>query len=217
MAKNQKTPVWDEVRGNIRGVKNEIIIMNAAMVVLGILMVMFPQMINGLICQGIGAVLCVWGIIRIIKYFMARAESAFGSFGLVQGGAMLGFGIFFLANPDFFVSIIDTALAIILLVMAVIKVQYAFDFLKLNSSRWWIQLLGAVVMAVLGILALTKPFGVANIVMILIGAGLIFSGLWDLVSVLRMSVFVRNAVNGVNEEKEKQKKYIEVSAEDEKE
>ncbi len=216
MAKNQKTPVWDEVRGNIRGVKNEIIIMNAAMVVLGILMVMFPQMINGLICQGIGAVLCVWGIIRIIKYFMARAESAFGSFGLVQGGAMLGFGIFFLANPDFFVSIIDTALAIILLVMAVIKVQYAFDFLKLNSSRWWIQLLGAVVMAVLGILALTKPFGVANIVMILIGAGLIFSGLWDLISVIRMSVFVRDSVNGVRKKTAESQKYIDVPVEDEK-
>ena len=203
MAKNQKTPVWDEVRGNIRGVKNEIIIMNAAMVVLGILMVMFPQMINGLICQGIGAVLCVWGIIRIIKYFMARAESAFGSFGLVQGGAMLGFGIFFLANPDFFVSIIDTALAIILLVMAVIKVQYAFDFLKLNSSRWWIQLLGAVVMAVLGILALTKPFGVANIV-------------WDLISVIRMSVFVRDSVNGVRKKTAESQKYIDVPVEDEK-
>ena len=216
MAKNQKTPVWDEVRGNIRGVKNEIIIMNAAMVVLGILMVMFPQMINGLICQGIGAVLCVWGIIRIIKYFMARAESPFGSFGLVQGGAMLGFGIFFLANPDFFVSIIDTALAIILLVMAVIKVQYAFDFLKLNSSRWWIQLLGAVVMAVLGILALTKPFGVANIVMILIGAGLIFSGLWDLISVIRMSVFVRDSVNGVRKKTAESQKYIDVPVEDEK-
>lgn len=216
MAKNQKTPVWDEVRGNIRGVKNEIIIMNAAMVVLGILMVMFPQMINGLICQGIGAVLCVWGIIRIIKYFVARAESAFGSFGLVQGGAMLGFGIFFLANPDFFVSIIDTALAIILLVMAVIKVQYAFDFLKLNSSRWWIQLLGAVVMAVLGILALTKPFGVANIVMILIGAGLIFSGLWDLISVIRMSVFVRDSVNGVRKKTAESQKYIDVPVEDEK-
>jgi len=129
---------------------------------------------------------------------------------------MLGFGIFFLANPDFFVSIIDTALAIILLVMAVIKVQYAFDFLKLNSSRWWIQLLGAVVMAVLGILALTKPFGVANIVMILIGAGLIFSGLWDLISVIRMSVFVRDSVNGVRKKTAESQKYIDVPVEDEK-
>lgn len=217
MAKKQAFSAWDEVRKNIKGVRNEMIIMNVATVILGILMVMFPGTINGLICQSIGLVLCVWGVIRIIKYFMAKAENVFGSFGLVQGGAMLGFGIFLLANPSFFVNMIDIALAIVLLVMAVIKVQYAFDFLKLNSTKWWIHILGAVIMAVLGILALTKPFGAANAVMIMIGAGLIFSGLWDLVSVLRMSVFVRNAVNGVNEEKEKQKKYIEVSAEDEKE
>ena len=160
--------------------------------------------------------MCVWGIIRIVKYFMARAESAFGSFGLVQGGAMLGFGIFFLVNPSFFVNMIDTTLAIILLVMAIIKVQYAFDFLKLNSSRWWIQLLGAVVMAALGILALTKPFGIANIVMILIGIGLIFSGLWDLISVIRMSVFVRDAIDGVQKKSKEKKQYVDVSVEDEK-
>ena len=128
MAKRRQFSAWDEVRENIKGVKNEMIIMNVATVILGILMVIFPGAINGLICQGIGAALCVWGIIRIIKYFMSKAEDVFGSFGLVQGGAMLGFGIFFLVNPDFFVNMIDIALAIILLVMAVIKVQYAFDF-----------------------------------------------------------------------------------------
>ena len=65
-------------------------------------------------------------------------------------------------------------------------------------------------MAVLGILALTKPFGAANVVMIMIGCGLIFSGLWDLISVIRMSIFVKNAVNGVTEKS----KYVEVDAED---
>ena len=210
MAKRKQFSAWDEVKENIKGVKNEMIIMNVATVILGILMVIFPGAINGLICQGIGAVLCVWGIIRIIKYFMSRAEDVFGSFGLVQGGAMLGFGIFFLVNPNFFVNMIDIALAIILLVMAIIKVQYAFDFMKLNSTKWWIHLCGAVIMAVLGILALTKPFGAANVVMIMIGCGLIFSGLWDLISVIRMSIFVKNAVNGVTEKS----KYVEVDAED---
>ena len=212
MAKKQNVPLWDEVRRNIRGVKNEILIMNVAMVILGIIMVLFPDTINGLICQGIGAVLCIWGVIRIVKYIMARAETVFGSFGLVQGVAMLGFGIFLLANPNFFVGFIDMILAIVLLVMAVIKVQYAFDFLKLNSSKWWIHLLGAVIMAVLGVMALTKPFSAANIVMILIGCGLIFSGLWDLVSVIRMSVFVKRAINGVDQKEES--KYVEATVEE---
>ncbi len=215
MAKKQAFSAWDEVRRNIRGVRNEMIIMNVATIILGILMVMFPDTINGLICQSIGAVLCVWGIIRIVKYFMERAENVFGSFGLVQGVAMLGFGIFLLVNPNFFVGFIDMVLGIVLLVMAVIKLQYAFDFLKLDSTRWWIQLIGAVIMAVLGILALTKPFGAANIVMILIGAGLIFSGLWDMISMHRMAGFVRDAVNGVKKKEKEKSKYVDVEVEDE--
>ncbi len=215
MAKKQAFSAWDEVRRNIRVVRNEMIIMNVATIILGILMVMFPDTINGLICQSIGAVLCVWGIIRIVKYFMERAENVFGSFGLVQGVAMLGFGIFLLVNPNFFVGFIDMVLGIVLLVMAVIKLQYAFDFLKLDSTRWWIQLIGAVIMAVLGILALTKPFGAANIVMILIGAGLIFSGLWDMISMHRMAGFVRDAVNGVKKKEKEKSKYVDVEVEDE--
>ena len=215
MAKKQAFSAWDEVRRNIRGVRNEMIIMNVATIILGILMVMFPDTINGLICQSIGAVLCVWGIIRMVKYFMERAENVFGSFGLVQGVAMLGFGIFLLVNPNFFVGFIDMVLGIVLLVMAVIKLQYAFDFLKLDSTRWWIQLIGAVIMAVLGILALTKPFGAANIVMILIGAGLIFSGLWDMISMHRMAGFVRDAVNGVKKKEKEKSKYVDVEVEDE--
>ncbi len=211
MAKQQTQ--WDSIMQNIRNIRSEMLIMNAAFIILGILMVSFPDKINGLICQGIGAALCIWGILRVIKYFMARAESAFGSFGLVQGGAMIGFGIFFLANPDFFVNIIDISLAIILLVMAVIKVQYAFDFLKMDSKRWWIQLVGAVIMAVIGILALTKPFGIANIIMVFIGCGLIFSGIWDLASILRVSRIIKNTLNG-SEIKSKEKEKIYTTAED---
>ena len=211
MAKQQTQ--WDSIMQNIRNIRSEMLIMNAAFIILGILMVSFPDKINGLICQGIGAALCIWGILRVIKYFMARAESAFGSFGLVQGGAMMGFGIFFLANPDFFVNIIDISLAIILLVMAVIKVQYAFDFLKMDSKRWWIQLVGAVIMAVIGILALTKPFGIANIIMVFIGCGLIFSGIWDLASILRVSRIIKNTLNG-SEIKSKEKEKIYTTAED---
>lgn len=211
MAKQQTQ--WDSIMQNIRNIRSEMLIMNAAFIILGILMVSFPDKINGLICQGIGAALCIWGILRVIKYFIARAESAFGSFGLVQGGAMIGFGIFFLANPDFFVNIIDISLAIILLVMAVIKVQYAFDFLKMDSKRWWIQLVGAVIMAVIGILALTKPFGIANIIMVFIGCGLIFSGIWDLASILRVSRIIKNTLNG-SEIKSKEKEKIYTTAED---
>lgn len=213
MAKKQTQ--WETVKQNIKGIRSEIIIMNASMIILGILMICFPDKINGLICQGIGAVLCVWGIIRIVKYFMARAESAFGSFGLVQGGAMLGFGIFLLATPEFFVSIIDVTLAIVLIVSAVIKIQYAFDFLKMNSSRWWIQLLGAVIMAAFGILAMTKPFGIANIVMIFIGCGLIFSGIWDLVSIFRVSQILKYTVNGVEKKVKEKSRIVDTTADDE--
>ena len=213
MAKKQTQ--WDTVKENIKSVKSEMIIMNAAIIILGILMVAIPDKINGLICQGIGVALCVWGVIRIINYFRTRAENVFGSFGLVQGGAMLGFGIFFISNPDFFVKFIDIALAITLLVSAVVKLQYALDFLRLEAKFWWLHLVGTIIMAVLGILALTKPFGIVNIIMIFIGCGLIFSGIWDLISIFRVSRIVKDTINGVEKKVKEKSRIVDTTADDE--
>lgn len=217
MAKNKNSTTWENVRKKIKDLKMEMILINAATIILGILMVAIPDSINGLICQTLGVLLCLWGIIRIISYFRMRADEIFGSFGMVQGCAMLGFGIFFLANPNFFVQIIDMALAIILLVTAIVKIQYAFDYMKLNSSHWWIHLIGAVVMLAVGILALTRPFGIANIIMVFIGCGLIFSGVWDLISVIYMSNMVKKTVKGVQKKIKEQDKYVDVEAEDDEE
>ena len=192
----------------------ELILINAAAILIGILMVALPGMIRNLICQTLGALLCLWGIVRIINYFRTRTQSIFGSFGLVQGCAMMGFGVFLLVNFEVLGKIIDIALAIILLITAVFKLQYAFDFMKLKSPRWWIHLIGAIIMVGVGIFALVKPFSIADIALIMvIGCGLIFSGIWDLVSILTISHSLKTAFQQVKKKMDEKDKYVDAEYE----
>lgn len=203
----------DEIKNKLKSIRFEFLVLNAALILLGILMVCFPIGFNSIICLAVGIGLCIWGIVRVISYFRLPKENVFGSFGLVQGGAMIGFGIYFLVNPELFIQIIGVSLAIILLVTAVVKFQYAFDFLKIGANYWWVHLIGAVIMLICGILALTKPFGIANIIMIFIGFSLIFSSIWDIITVLKISNILKK---GVKNAKSKSK-YVDVDVEDDNE
>lgn len=190
--------------------KIELLILNIALIILGLLMFIFPYGFNAMICITVGTGLCIWGIIRVISYFMTKSEEIFGSFGLVQGGAMIGFGLYFLLNPSVFIQIIDASLGIILLITAVLKFQYAFDFFKMKSKKWWIHLIGSGIMLICGILALTKPFGIANFIMMFIGLSLIFSSVWDIITLISVSRILKNIA-----EPEKDSRYVDAEAYDE--
>ncbi len=179
-----KNDSFNKTKAKITKMKFEFLLLNIALFILGLLMVMFPTGFNNMICIAIGIGLCIWGIIRIVSYVSTKKEEIFGSFGLVQGCAMIGFGTYFLVHPDIFAKIVGAAIAITLLVTAVVKIQYAFDFLKLETKYWWIHFIGALIMALCGIFAFIKPFGTANLIMMFMGISLLFSSLWDIITVV---------------------------------
>ena len=47
------------------------------------------------------------------------------------------------------------------------------DFYHLESDKWWIELIGAVVMVVIGIIALLNPFSTSSALIVFIGIALI--------------------------------------------
>lgn len=79
-----------------------------------------------------------------------------------------------------------TALAIIIIVDGILKLQYAVDFYHLQSDKWWIELIGAVIMVVIGIVALFNPFSTSSALIVFIGIALMVEGLWDFISLMRI-------------------------------
>ena len=160
----------------LKTIKFEIIIVSIALFVLGLLLVIFPTASQEIICKGIGVALCVWGVLRLINYFRIAGSEILGSYGLVQGVTLLAFGMFFVIKPGFIAVFLGTALAIIIIVDGILKLQYAVDFYHLESDKWWIELIGAVVM-----------------VIVFIGIALMIEGLWDFISLMRIVSVTKKA------------------------
>ena len=166
----------------LKGIRNEMIIMSVVLILEGLFMILFPNTSGKLICRGVGAVLCIWGVMRLIGYF--RNSEVLGSFGLVQGAALAGFGLYILIRPQIIEVFLTTVFAIVIIVDGLLKMQYALDFRRLNVRNWWVELVCSIVMVILGVVVLLNPFATVAAVMLFIGVVLVFEGAWDLVSVL---------------------------------
>ena len=170
----------------LKTIKFEIIIVSIALFVLGLLLVIFPTASQEIICKGIG-------VLRLINYFRIAGSEILGSYGLVQGVTLLAFGMFFVIKPGFIAVFLGTALAIIIIVDGILKLQYAVDFYHLESDKWWIELIGAVVMVVIGIIALLNPFSTSSALIVFIGIALMIEGLWDFISLMRIVSVTKKA------------------------
>jgi uncharacterized membrane protein HdeD (DUF308 family) len=182
-----------------RTVKRDIIIIDAAVMLLGLLLVIFPAESSNIICRVCGGILAVLGLLRVISYFVAERTEAFGSFALVTGAAMLAFGAYFLANPAFLAGFLTVLLSIVLLIGGVMKLQYAIDLMRLNAYGWWVQLIGAGLTVVLGIVAFVNPFEASQALMLFIGASLLVDGLWDIISVIYLTGIIKKVKNKVEQ------------------
>ena len=125
----------------IRGIKIELIIISIALFVLGLFLTIFPEVSQIIICRAVGIALCVWGVLRLMTYFRMSREDVFVSFGLVQGISLLAFGIFFVMRPEAIAVFFGTAIAIIIIIDGILKLQYAIEFYHMEAQRWWRQLL----------------------------------------------------------------------------
>ena len=182
-----------EAGEKVKTIRRELILINIALIALGVLMIVFPGESTAVICRCIGAALAIWGAVRVIAYFATPERIVLGSFGLVQGAILIGFGVYFLARPAVLSAFLTIALAIILLAAGVMKLQYALEMFSLDVRFWWIELIGALLMVILGVIAFLSPFAAAETLMIFLGASCAVSGVWDLVSVAALSARVRRA------------------------
>lgn len=184
--------ITEKLKKHVKSTKREIAFIDVAILLLGILMIIFPEQSGDIICIAIGIILGIWGLVRLITYFASGKAESFGSFALVQGAALLGFGILFIINPGMLKTFLTAALAIILIISGVMKLQYAVDFLRLKAKFWYVSLLGAIISITLGAVVFFNPFSAAKWLMLFIGISLVVNALWDLVSVAILSKIINN-------------------------
>ncbi len=198
----------DEIKSKAKKVAREFGLVKVGIIIIGILLIIFPTESQELICRTLAAALMVWGIFRIAEYIRFHRGEIFGSFSLVQGGALLIFGTCIMIHPEMLTAFLTAALSIILFIGGILKLQYALEFSRMNSKGWRIQAVGAILMISAGVIAFVNPFSAANILMVFLGICLIADGVWDLATMAYMSKYLKGFKKSFNEVRKTDNKKI---------
>lgn len=158
------------------------IILGAAAILLGLLLLIWPNLAVNVLLNGIGIFCIVVGVILIVRYFMLDTRQAIVSNDLAIGLTWIAGGVLIIALKSLLISILPFFFGLIVLIGGLVKVQGALSFKRMNSVHWYLELICAVVSIVLGVLILLNPFSTALLLMRVIGAALLIEGVSDLIS-----------------------------------
>lgn len=182
--------------------RRDFVLLSLSYIVIGALLLCFPETASTLIAYLCAAVLVAFGALHIIAYCARAVPGDFYRFDLVLGLVGLVLGVFICFRPELLISFFPVVLGIVILVDSFIKLQNAIDLLRMGDRSWWIILLLAILSGVLSVLMLANPFTTAELLLMFVGISLIVNGIIDLISIFRLTHRIKQVTKAAQEEAE---------------
>lgn len=146
----------------------------------GLLLMLYPSTSTVTLCYIGGGLMIVGGIIKMIGYFSKDLYRPAFQFDLAFGLLLLAMGLIMVFHPQAVISFLHFLIGIIIMADGLFKIQTAIDARRFGLGQWWLILSCAIITGVCGLLLIINPFQGAAMLMILMGAGLLFEGILNL-------------------------------------
>lgn len=154
----------------------------AATLVLGLLLLIRPQLLTNLVFNVCGAGLCVFGVLNVLRYFLHKDPYEGFNWELCLGLVLLTCGIVLIVFKNALLSLLPLVFGLVLLLGGIIKLQAAFNMRRMMYARWYLTMIAAVVSGALGIVIIVNPFGTLLTLLRVIGGALCVEAIEDLAS-----------------------------------
>lgn len=162
--------------------KRTAIISSAIYIIVGLILAFFPDSTARTIGYAFATVILVAGLGFLYRFVTKGNEYAFVGNELAIGVILIIASVFIYLNVDSVISIIPVLLGIVIFVSGITKMQNAIGLhnMKYNGSTAVFVL--AILNILFGIVLIINPFGAVTTLIMLLGIGLIFSGITDFVT-----------------------------------
>lgn len=161
---------------------NYSVIRGICAVVIGLLLVVWPETAILYLVISIGALFLIPGLVSIVSYVMNGRKMRL-PFPIVSVGSSL-FGLWLMISPAFFVGILMYVLGVVLVFAGISQI-----ITLLNTRSWTPVATGYFVIPVLvllaGMVVLLNPFAAATIPFVILGVSCMVYGISDIINRIR--------------------------------
>ncbi len=161
------------------------------MLILGGLLIVYPGTAQKTLGNVIAIAFVLMGVFKILSYFRKPQENAYG-YMEYRSKSVIVIGVLYIVLAavisKLLLAVIPVLLGIIIVVNGLIKLQFGFELKKNIDDRGWLfMVISAVIMIILGATLLFNPFGANNFFIRVIGIGLVFDSVFDLIANFKYS------------------------------
>lgn len=159
---------------------------------LGISLIAFPDLLVPIIGGVFGALLILFGLVKIIGYFSKDLYRLAFQYDLALGLLLIALGIITFFKTENVMVFISIVLGIYVLADGLLKIQIALDSKAFGIRQWWVIFLAAVVTGIIGCILVVRPLKGTEILVILAGCCLLSEGILNLITVLLAVKIIRH-------------------------
>ncbi len=174
-----------------RNAANTITIASIAYLVMGIIMVIFPQATKDFLCLALGAALTIYGLFNIISFLRDKEKGMF--FELIVGVLATAFGIFSLISPASVADIIMTVIGVLIVVDSLLDIKHSIDLKALGMKYWWIYTALSTAVIILGLCTIFFADFFGSALIVLLGAILIYEGVSSLAVTIMIGHYAKKS------------------------
>lgn len=185
----------------LKKLKTNIVISAILCILLGIVLVAWPDLSMQIVCTAIGAVLLIGGGVRLAVYFTAKDGSVYAQMNLITGIILAVVGVWILLQPDKVLAIIPIIVGIVIALHGINNLQQAITLCKEKYDKWWIALILGLLTVGFGVLLVCRPFEALNTAVMMIGIFLIYDGIsdiWIVSRIYRMAKMVKQEAEALD-------------------
>ncbi len=176
----------------IRAAKTGYIIISLLFCALGILLIAVPGITAPALAGIFGALLILFGIVKMIGYFSKDLFRLAFQYDLASGLLLMVLGMIMIWKADNVMTFISVALGIYVLADGLLKIQIALDARVFGIRRWWMILAMAVAAGLIGCMLIVYPAKSAGVLAVLLGCSVLAEGILNLLTVLLAVRIIRH-------------------------
>lgn len=164
------------------------------LVIVGFLLLIFPEVILSLISYILGGIVLVNGALTILRYFKENNQNIW-NFDLAYGILCSILALVIIFNPNAIISIIPLILGIWMMISSIFKIQYSLNLRTYHSDKWKLTLILAIITLICGVLLMVNPFSGAVAITKVIGIFIIVYSIIDIIECLTLKKSINKIVD----------------------
>ena len=171
----------------MKKIKWSSIIIAICYIVAGIMFFANAQLTKEIICSWMGYGLIIVGAIDVISYLIRPKQETFLKDDFCDGLILITIGILPLSQKELVISFVFLGLAVIIMISGYKKLQDGVDSWRLGEKNILLYLVLAAISIVIGLIIILDTTLSEKTLHYLIGGGLLYSGISDLISSIFLS------------------------------